>query len=76
MQSTKQDLDQFNSLNDKFNGAGESTTDTGMDLIKGRISGGVAILWEKNLDLLVEVVRLDVDWCIAIQIYIFSSHIV
>ncbi len=45
-----QDLDKLNSLNDNFNGAGESTTDLGMGLIKGRISGGVAILCKKNLD--------------------------
>lgn len=43
-----QDLDKLNSLNDNFNGAGESTTDLGMGLIKGRISGGVAILWKKK----------------------------
>ncbi|XP_058650707.1 uncharacterized protein LOC131551670 [Onychostoma macrolepis] len=65
---TMQDLDKLNFLNDNFNGAGESTTDLGMDLIKGRISGGVAIPWKKKLDSLVKVVRLDLNWCIAIQI--------
>ena len=38
------------SLNDNFHGAGESTTDFGMGKVRGRISGGVAILWNKNLD--------------------------
>lgn len=42
-----QDLDKFNFLND-FHGAGKSTVDLGVDLIKGRISGGVAILWKKS----------------------------
>nr|XP_055036878.1 uncharacterized protein LOC129424288 [Misgurnus anguillicaudatus] len=63
-----QDLDKLNSIHDHFHGAGESTVDLGMDIIKGRISGGVAILWNKKLDPLVKVIRLDVNWCIAIQI--------
>lgn len=42
-----QDLDKLNVLNDNFHGAGESTVDLSMDLLKGRISGGVAILWKK-----------------------------
>ncbi len=49
---------------------GESTTDIGMGisgLVSGRINGGVVILWNKKLDLLVNVVRVGVNWCIAIQ---------
>ncbi len=42
---------------DNFHGAGESTTDLGMDLIKGRISGGVAYCGKK-LDSLVMVIML------------------
>lgn len=38
-----------------------------MGIVRGRIPGGVAILWNKKLDSLINVVRLGVDWCIAIQ---------
>lgn len=63
----KQDLEKLNSLNDNFHGAGESTTDLSMGIVRGRIPGGVAILWNKKLDSLINVVRLGADWCIAIQ---------
>ncbi len=52
-----QDLDKLNYLNDNFHGAGESTTDLGMELIKGRISGGVGYCGKK-LDSLVTVIML------------------
>ena len=72
----KQDLEKLNSLNDNFHGAGESTTDFGMGIVRGRISGGVAILWNKNLDSSINVVRLCANWCIAIQFTrgVDSSH--
>ncbi len=34
----------------------------------GRIPGGVAILWHKKYDSLISVLRLEVDWCIAIKV--------
>jgi len=37
-------------FNDHFYGAGESTTDFSMGIVRGRIAGGVAILWHKKLD--------------------------
>lgn len=40
--------------------------DLSMGIVRGRISGGVAILWEKKLDS-INVVRLDADWCIALD---------
>lgn len=36
-----------------------------MGVIRGRIQGVVAILWNKKLDSLANVVRLGVDWCVA-----------
>ncbi|KAK7915620.1 hypothetical protein WMY93_011381 [Mugilogobius chulae] len=51
-----------------FYGAGESTTDLDSKLIKGRISGGVAILWRKNYDCMVKVLRLGVDWAIGLEV--------
>lgn len=47
-----------NSLSDNFHGAGESTTDFGMEIVRGRIPGCVAILWKKKLDSLINMVRL------------------
>ena len=65
---SKQDLDKLNSVNSKFHGAGESTTDLSLGLVQGRIPGGVAILWHKKYDPLISVIRLGVDWCIAIKV--------
>lgn len=65
---TKQDLNGLNSISDRFHGAGESTTDLSLGIKKGRIPGGVAILWNKSLDSAINVIRLSVDWCIAIQV--------
>lgn len=63
----KQDLAKLNSLNVNFHGAGESTIDLSSGIIRGRMPGGVAILWNKRLDLFINVLRLDVDWCIGVQ---------
>ena len=46
----KQDLDKLNVLNKDFHGAGESTTDLSTKIVRGRIPGGVAILWNKKYD--------------------------
>lgn len=64
----KQELDKLNSVNSNFQGAGESTTDLSLGLVHGRISGGVAIMWHKKYDPIVTVIRLGVDWCIAIKV--------
>ena len=63
----KQDLERLNSLHNDFYGAGESTTDLSNNIVRGRIPGGVAILWNKKYDQLVNVVRMDVDWAIGIE---------
>lgn len=64
----KQDLEKLNSFKDNFYAAGESTTDLSMGIMRGRIAGGVAILWHKKLDSVIKVIRLEVDWCIAVQL--------
>lgn len=46
---SKEDLDKLNTVNDDFYGVGESTTDLSMGTARGRIPGGVAILWHKNM---------------------------
>ena len=63
----KQDLERLNSLHKDFYGAGESTTDLSSKIVRGRIPGGVAILWNKKYDQFVNVVRLDVDWAIGVE---------
>ena len=63
----KQDLGQLNCFNANFHGAGESTTDLTLGIVRGRIPGGVAILWHKKLDSVINVIRLDRDWCIAVE---------
>lgn len=52
---TKQDLHKPNSINDFF-GAGESTTDLSMGLMRGRIPVGMVILWHKKYDALINVI--------------------
>lgn len=64
---SKQDLDGLISNNSSFHGAGESTTDLSLGIKKGRIPGGVAILWNKKLDAAINVIRFGVDWCIAVH---------
>ena len=39
-----------------------------MGIVRGRIAGGVAIIWHKKLDTMINVIRLEADWCIAVQI--------
>ena len=63
----KQDLDKLNTLHVNFHGAGESTTDLSTRLVRGRIAGGVAILWNIKYDSMVKVMRLNVDWAIGLE---------
>lgn len=64
----KQDLDKLNNLHPDFHGVGESTTDLSMKIVRGRIAGGVAILWNMKFDSMVKVVRLNVDWAIGLEV--------
>ena len=64
----KQELDKLNSVHNDFYGVGESTTDLSMGILRGRIPGGVAILWHKKYDPLISVIRLEVDWAIAVKV--------
>ena len=73
---SKQELGGLSSFNDSFLGAGESTTDLSLRALRGRIPGGVAILWHKRLDPLITVIRLDVDWCIGVQFKINNREFV
>ncbi|XP_026016954.1 uncharacterized protein LOC113018106 [Astatotilapia calliptera] len=64
---SKQDLGKLNCLNASFLGVGESTTDLSTAIVRGRIPGWVAVLWDKKIDPVIKPIRLDVDWCIGIQ---------
>ena len=70
----KQDLDRLNVLHKDFHGAGESTTDLSTRIMRGRIPGGVAILWNKKYDPIVSVTRLNVDWAIGLDINIDNKR--
>lgn len=37
-------------------------------MIRGRIPEGVTIIWQKKYDTLIGVIRLKVDWAIAIKV--------
>lgn len=60
-------LDKLNTVHNVFHGTGESTTDLSAGIVRGRIPGGVATLWRKDCDPLISVIRLEVDWCVAIK---------
>ena len=64
----KQDLAGLNSLNRNFHGIGESTTDLNDKHLRGRIPGGVAILWNTRHEHVISELRLNVDWAVGILI--------
>lgn len=63
----KQDLERLNSIHRDFHGAGESTLDLSAKVVQGSIPEGVATMWNKKYDQLVNVVRLGVDWAVGIE---------
>lgn len=65
---SKQDLDKLNSFNDNFHRAGTSTTVLTMVVVRGQIAGGVATLWHKRLDSVINLIKFEVDWCFALWI--------
>ena len=64
---TKQDLGCLNTLHEKFNGVGCSTTDTRDGPIIGHPPGGVAILWRATMSSNIQVLDLEHDWLCGIQ---------
>lgn len=45
-----------------------------MGIVRGRIAGGVAIIWHKKLNTIINVIRLEADWSIAVQIRIINKE--
>lgn len=60
-----QDLEKLSCFNPKFLGVGESPTDLSTAVVRGRIPGGVAVLWDKKLDTVTKRNRLNVVCCIG-----------
>ena len=54
-------------MHDNYFGFGVAKVDESVGLIQGRYSGGVAIMWKKELSRHIKVLDLNVNWCIAIE---------
>ena len=55
---SKQNLSCINSLHESFVGSGVSKVDETVGLVQGRCSGGVAIMWRKELSKFIKVLRI------------------
>ena len=55
-------------INVNFHGIGESTTDLKDKIVRGRIAGGVAILWNTKYEHIISELRLGVDWAVGIMV--------
>lgn len=71
-----QDLKGLNSLHNSFVGVGVSKVDECEGIIQGRYSGGVALLWRSELSKHIRQIKLDVNWCVAIEVSIDSKKFV
>ena len=58
---SKQNLNCINSLHDDFVGYGVAKVDESLGIIQGRYSGGVAMLWKKELSKYIKIMELDSD---------------
>ena len=73
---SKQNLSCINSLHESFVGFGVSKVDESAGLVQGRYSGGVAIMWRKELCNFIKIIELDSNWCMAIEINMGSVKFV
>ena len=73
---SKQDLSCINSLHDEFIGSGVAKIDESSGLIQGRYSGGVSIMWRKELSKHIKVLDIEADWCLAIELDMDSTKFV
>ena len=73
---SKQNLNILNSLHSSYDGVGVAKVDESVDIIHGRYSGGVALMWRKELGKFVQRLELSVDWCVAIELQMESTKLV
>ena len=73
---SKQDLSCINSLHNEFVGSGVAKIDESTGIIQGRYSGGVAIMWRKELCKHIKILDLNADWCTAIELDMNSTKFV
>ena len=73
---SKQNLKFLNSLHSSYDGVGAAKIDESTDIIQGRFSGGVALMWHKELGKLVRRIDLAVDWCVAIELQLESTKFI
>ena len=71
-----QDLRCINSLHDSFVGCGVAKIDESDNIIQGRYSGGVALLWRSELSKHIKQIKLDANWCVAIEVTIGDTTFV
>ena len=71
-----QDLKCINSLHDSFVGCGVAKIDESENIIQGRYSGGVALLWRTELSKHIKQIKMDANWCVAIEVTIESTKFV
>ena len=67
-----QQLKGINSLHNGFVGFGVAKINESENIIHGRYSGGVAILWKSELSIHIKKIEMDANWCVAIEITIES----
>ena len=73
---SQQDLKNINSLHESFVGVGVSKINESDNIIQGSFSGGVAFLWRTELSKHIKQIKLDVNWCVAIEVSIESTKFV
>ena len=79
----KQECSILNSIHPEFYGMGVSPCDARSGVIRGRLYGGVGVIWRKSIDDYISVLDLPYDWICGIKItaedkivYFFNVYLV
>ena len=73
---SKQQLKVLNSIHKNYIGVGVATADESSRLYQGHYSGGVALLWKKELSKNIKKLEFNADWGVAIEIDLGSISFV
>ncbi len=73
---SKQDLGNLTLLMTIFTVLAHPQPDLTMGMVRGRISGGVATLWHKKLDSVINIIKVDVDWCFGVRVSCSSKELI